>query len=1027
MMTDVPAGSDLCPFVGRSDELRRLAEAVDLETGQPPAHVLLAGDAGVGKSRLIGEFSRDAEARGWRVMTGHCLDFASALPYLPFTEAIGRLAAEEGDLAAELVAARPALARLHPSHRVMAETTVREEPTGRATLFEAVFEALADLGRRQPLLFVVEDVHWADQSTRELLTFLFTRQFSAPVAVVASYRSDDLFRGHPLRATLASWGRIGSVQRIELRPLRGGEMRTLVGALHPDPLPEPELRLLLSRADGNPFFLEQLMATIDSGSSMLPASLADLMLVRLDQLDEDARTVVRAAAAAGRWATHDLLEVGSGLEQAALDRALRSAVEANVLVSGADEAYTFRHALFAEAVYSDLLPGERTRMHAAYAAAMATRTARGTAAELARHARASHDLVTAMRASMAAGDEAMAVGGPDEAATHYELALELTRHPSVVAGYESEYGRLDQPELAERACAAADAAGRPYRAIALVEEQLKSLPADAPATDRVRLLNAVAAAALPIDADIDVLAGTTRAVELISSDDPTALQARTFALHARANSASKNYDDAIRWAHEAMGIANRLGLRDVAADTVTTLAQVRRRLGDYDELEAALVRAVEQSEAAGDSATKLRGLYSLGSMYYEQGRLREALDTFQRTWAFAREIGRPWAPYALDARAFTALTAYATGDWQLAAETADTTGESPPLSGEALLSAVGLEVAAGRGDTGARLQLDHLRAVREDGYTAIVTGAAGIDLLGQLDDLAGAVELHDEVVAFVAEVWNDASFEARIRLAALLLGQLARAAATAALAERSQLKELGDSVAAAAEEIAAENEAAREVLRKTARRQRKARDGDDPPPGAEESGGLGPESAAWLARLRAEHARLRWLSGVDPPAEEELVSVWREAVTAFERFGHLYETARARSRLAAVLRAAGRAEEAELELVRAQAVAVRLGAEPLLEEVRALGSPQRPVRQAARAPDARLTARELEVLGLVAEGRSNREIGQQLFISTKTVSVHVSNILGKLAASGRTEAVAIARRRGLLVPNGESESRSTVS
>jgi DNA-binding NarL/FixJ family response regulator len=179
----------------------------------------------------------------------------------------------------------------------------------------------------------------------------------------------------------------------------------------------------------------------------------------------------------------------------------------------------------------------------------------------------------------------------------------------------------------------------------------------------------------------------------------------------------------------------------------------------------------------------------------------------------------------------------------------------------------------------------------------------------------------------------------------------------------------------------------------------------------------GLEGRAWMARTEAEHLRLRWLVGHDLPAPGELLTAWRASTHAFVSLGHAFETARSQARTAAVLRAAGNAAEAAeaAELVRlARDTARRRGAEPLRRELRAVGG-QQPARAAAESRrDESLTARELEVLTLVAQGRSNREIAGQLYISAKTVSVHVSNMLAKLGAAGRTEAVAVARRRGYL-------------
>jgi DNA-binding CsgD family transcriptional regulator len=173
---------------------------------------------------------------------------------------------------------------------------------------------------------------------------------------------------------------------------------------------------------------------------------------------------------------------------------------------------------------------------------------------------------------------------------------------------------------------------------------------------------------------------------------------------------------------------------------------------------------------------------------------------------------------------------------------------------------------------------------------------------------------------------------------------------------------------------------------------------------------VGAEGLAWAARAEAEHLRLRWRSGISTPTEEELLSAWERAVASFDAFGHVFETARSRARLAAVLRSLGRTTEARLHADPAREVAHRLGAAPLLAELRAAGT----TAQRSEAGPGALTPREHEILQLVAQGRSNGEIARQLYISAKTVSVHVSNILAKLGAGGRTEAAALARSRGLL-------------
>ncbi len=1024
----MPATRNDVPLVGRDAESARLADLVGLAPGAPHGHVLLSGDAGVGKSRLVAEVGRAAGRAGWRVLEGQCLDFgSSALAYLPFSEALGTLDGEDATLVATLVDERPAISRLLPAHRLMAETASKERPTDRSELFEAVYATLEAVAAARPLLLVVEDLHWADQSTRELLTFLFSRQFAGAMSIVATYRSDDVFRGHPLRLTLGTWNRMANVHRLDLGPLDEGDMRRLVGALRSEPLSETALIRLLDRAEGNPFFLEELLDASGPASSRMPSDLADLLLVRLDQLDDDARRAVRAVAVAGRQASHQLLATASGLDPEALERGLRAAMEARVLVAAGTSGYSFRHALFAEAVYEDLLPGERRRLHAAYAHALAQHAVAGTAAELARHAGAAMDLVTALRASLDAGDEAMAVGGPDEAARQYEHGLELAEDGALVAAYQGVHGSLDVIGVVERASAASLAAGRPLRAIGLAEEHLRDLAPGASASDRGRLLLALASAALAIDSHVDYFRLTGEAVDLLATDAPTALQARALSLHARAAHSYELYEEAARSAGEALDMARRLGLVDVAADATTTLANLQRMTGAPDAV-AALRRAVEESAAAGELTAQLRGMMSLAGTYLEMGRVDDAKRLYTDTWHLARSAGRPWAPNGVDARAELVTVAYITGDWQLASEAASTRRESPPELARALLAAVGLDVSVARGEPGTA---ERARRVRRswglDGHLIIASAGAMVELYARTGGVAPAKQCHDEAVARLSDLWDEPWFIGRLRLGALLLGELAGAAARASLTERHQLLAAGEELDAVTAKVLA------------------APAGPDTGAGSPRT--LGPEGRAWGARARAEHARLRWLAGADPGRSEELIERWQASVDLFAAFGHAYEAARSRARLAEALDAVGRASEARAEVVAADAAATGLGASVLLATLRPLlvrhaavpaarqasgseeahgGRPPGPGRPGgplggagAQAPP--LTRRESEVLALVAEGRSNGEIAKQLFISTKTVSVHVSNILAKLQASGRTEAAALARRYGLLGAPGTAE------
>lgn len=968
------------PLMGRRAELASLRAWVGIDRPSDVRAVLLGGDAGVGKTRVLSELLAVAEDAGWRTLVGHCLDLAdSALPYLPFSELVGRLATQAPEHVARVVELHPAVAALAPGRRLLSGPARHTDDVSRAELFAAVHGMLDLLADDQPVLVVVEDAHWADRSTRDLVSFLLGRPFTGRVALVVSYRTDDLHRRHPLRATAAEWARMPGVQRLALGPLPDPDVRRLVRSLHGGDLPERAVAQIVSRAEGNAFFAEELVGasemTGSPGAAGVPEDLADLLLVRLDRLDEAGRLVVRAASCAGRRVSHELLAAVLDLGSDALDDALRVALDSHVLVHVAPDGYAFRHALLGEAVYDDLLPGERVRLHAKYVAALTGGHADGTAAEVARHARAAHDVATALSASVTAGREAMAVGGPEEASRHFETALSM-------AGAEGAPTDLDVVGLVYAAAEAFVATGQPARALALTRDHLGQLRSDAPLEDRARLLLAVATVSMVIDHDAYGLDASAEALAL-AGEEPSALRAKALSVRARALATHDRDQEATPYAAEAIALAQQFDLPRVVAEATTTLAGIDDRTGQPDLARRTFERVVADARAAGDPAGELRGLYLLGQLHYERARLPEAREAFAAAAGAARRAGRPYAPYGFDARLMGALAAHVAGDWDEALRLADVTGESPPTDVEALLSAVTLLVAAGRGDVSALARLDRLRASwRREGIAAVNSAVAAIDLYGDAGRLREAVEVFDEMVAVMSEIWHPA-FQARIRATAHLLGQLATGAVSASAAEREEL----------VRRLPELEEAVELVLSRVNQHHR----------------AFGPEGRAWVARARAEALRLRWLADHDAPDQDALLAAWEAAVDGFTALGHRFELARSQVRLAAVLRAIGDPVRADALTLEARETARALGAAPLLAEIGAV-----PVRRRAAGPSVALTAREREILALVAQGRSNGEIGRVLFISTKTVSVHVSNILGKLGAAGRTEAAAIARREGLL-------------
>ncbi|MQW77412.1 AAA family ATPase [Nocardioides sp. dk4132] len=979
-MEDVPHPSGT--LVGRDAELAELAALLGVHgrPGGASGVVLLAGDAGVGKTRLLMELRDLAVAAGWQVAAGHCLDFGdSALPYLPFSEVLGHLAVTRPEVVETVARSHPALARLQPGRRVLAAqpSDIDAATLDRGDLFEAVHVLLERVAAEAPLLLVVEDAHWADRSTRDLLSFLFSRAFVGPVVMVVSYRSDDLFRRHPLRRQVAEWSRVRGVARLALGPLDDDAVRRLVAELAPPGLGGAELDALsdsvVVRAEGNAFFVEELTSAAAGPERWLPADLADVLLLRLDRLDDLARQVVRTASVGGRSVAHEMVEAVSGLDPIALDAGLRGAVEMNVLIPERG-TYSFRHALLGEAVYDDLLPGERVRLHAAYGAALQKGAARGTAAELARHARLANDLDTALSASIQAGEEATRVGGPDEAAYHYEQALELIADPERCLACRD----VEPSRLVVRAAEARTASGDPERAVALIADHLRRMP-DATDAQRARMLAAQANALYITETDTDPSLISAEAVALAPEGD-SALRARTLAIHARILASVDRYDEAEAVGMDALALAERLNLHEHVSDAVTTLSGLKKA-GPVQGLRAALRDAISQAEEAGVVSAELRGRFLLARSHADWAELDVAAEGFRRGVERAAETGLQWGPYGFEARWQLAWIEYVRGRWDEVLALTDCGEHAPPIPA-AILTATRLLVEQARGaDVSAALR--PLRALwHREG--AIVIHAGGLQIIeaGRSGDPAAVGTAYDEAVGVLGSIWHE-WFSARIRLAAVAAGQLAALVPRASTAERALI---GERVA----RLHADGRTVREQY-------------TDP------SGHWGPEGRAWEHRLDAEVLRARWLCG-EPTPVDTLVAAWHATEAAFGEFGHVHELAVVRTRLAGILRASGDLAGARVSADLAREAARALGARPLLEELRALGST--PVR-AETEPDA-LTPREAEILALVAEGRSNGEIARQLFISAKTVSVHVSRILAKLGAAGRTEAAAIARRRGLV-------------
>jgi ATP/maltotriose-dependent transcriptional regulator MalT len=992
------------PLVARTEQVQAIRAVLERGRAGQPGTLLLSGDAGVGKTRLVEEAMSLASAGGACVLVGHCLDLGEVgLPYLPFAEALSHLqeaaAAEPDGAVARALAGRPALSRLL-GHGDGAPSG--GDDVSRLQLFDAVGGLLTDLAASHGLvLLVLEDLHWADQSTRDLMRFLVARARDQHVVVLGTYRADDLHRRHPLRPMLAELFRHPTVERLEVPPFTEAELREFVETVTTGGVPEREVRQVMQRSEGNAYFAEELL---ESGATdgALPDSLSDVLLARVERLDPQVQELTRVASVAGRRVSEALLRAVTDLSPEQVDDALREAVAHHALVPVDSGFFVFRHALLAEAVYNDLLPGERVRLHAAYAKALADGTL-GSAAELAHHALAAHDLPASLSASLAAADEAARRLAPSETLRHLEAALQLWQ---AVPDAETRSGAT-QVEVLLRATGAATRAGALERSIALAREAVKLARAAGDVLQEATARQVLAQVLLgaeqpgaweesacavrlltgePGSGDQDALVPPSLPKPATETEEkPVRELVLAAAVHARTSLNSDRDEEAEAWAEWALEQARCMGDGVVEADALTTLAVVRSE--EPQRARELLEQAQARAAQTGELGVELRSTYNLAGTLYYSGDVAGALAQTERGRRRAEETGTRWSLWGLEIRVLDVIARYVMGDWDGSTAAAALVGSMPPDLVAARLSAASLYTAVGRGDPDALDLTERLRpAWHRDGQIALIAGGCRADALtwsGQFDEAVGVAR---EVLAFLTRAWND-YFLGGIWLSALALAALAeeRSVTRGAVPEKRRLDEVDELLQHAVT---------------TAQRGR--------PRFAE----LGPEGRGWLARAHAEHARAHGRPDV---------KAWTAAV---EEFGdwYPYEQARSRWRLVEALLDTGERETAAEELRLAHATARRLGAVPLENGVVELARRARldltgtESDTAAREPSP-LTPREAAVLALVAEGLTNRQVGERLFISDKTVSVHLSNVMAKLGASGRTEAVSVAYRRGLLQPS----------
>jgi DNA-binding CsgD family transcriptional regulator/tetratricopeptide (TPR) repeat protein len=994
------------PFVGRGGELSRLLEAV----GGSARLVLVVGDAGVGKTRFTGEAMARAAAAGMVMVRGECLPLAETVPLLPVAGALGALArVDDGGVVAAALNAVPGyvreeVARLVPGLARPGKPGPdgRDDGWRRGRLFSAVAElldAVAGCGGRG-VGVVVEDVHWADSATLDCLTFLMRGGCRGAVGVVVTCRGDEA----PLTGHVAEWlaqvrGAVG-VEEIRLGPLSRPEVAGLVAALAGGPVPQGVAEELYARAEGNPFFTEQLVAAVLAGPAAdrpgvpagIPGRLAELLVARAGRCAGDARAVLAGLAVAGRPLDEDLLGEVTGLTTEAVREGLRELAAVRLLAEdSAAGGHRPRHALLAEAVADDLLPSERALLHERMARALAAAGDESLAAEVAEHWRAAGDPAEELPARVAAAKAAERVFGYAEAAAHWEQAIELCQtQPGAAAA-----AGVDLPRAYVQAIDALYLSGDGERASGVAEEAYRRFAGHPdPATAAIACHRAAFHRA--IDSPGTGFSLMEEALRRYEQAPPSADQARAWLDYA------DDFLYAIEGRHEGIAPAlNRaLQIAEAAGATVLLpriLAQIAEdafRRGQVDEGFALVERALALARAADEDRTLMQLAVTESDALLKLARFPSAAEAAFRGLDLARQVGLGASFSASFLAGNAAEALLAGGRTAEAAALIDPLTTGPPDRLHWMVHEARAEIDLLRGDiaaaVGRRQQIDALFADVRQAEFARESAQRAADLASWAGCPGDAVaEVHRVLPLFKSPYL------------AVFCGRLLAAGmrACADLAEQARARR--DEPAA---EIAA---AAAESLDSWTGQMGGAPFTDHPFVAS-----IPAERATW----DAERTRL---AGASNPA------AWSAAAKAWHGLGCPHRAGYAWWRQAQAHLEAGQPATTAAAELRAAAAAAD-GHAPLLAQVRLLAERARiplqpptavvteaPIPAQGRAPYG-LTGRELAVLRLLAAGRTNAQIGAELYISPSTASVHVSSILRKLGVSSRVQAAAIAERAGLL-------------
>lgn len=982
-------GPQAHPFIGRAEDLAILGDQLRLALGGEGRCLLIGGEAGIGKSRLVRECLATPEMSESIVATGECLDLAPpGIPFLAFREVLRQLEAATGS-----AAARRALDLLAPGSGGVGEGPTLDDPSIKSRLFDAVLDAFQEVAGVEGLVVVLEDLHWSDRSSLDLIAYLISSLKDERVLVVATYRTDELTREHQLKAWLSQRIRQERVEAIELPNLSFEDIGSLLTAHGADASDISES--IFERSEGNPFLAEELLAARSSSGDKLPPVLRDVMTHRFEGLSEESHRILRALATAVQPPTETVLSDVTGLERDALFAGLRELLDRNILSeTDAGSGYRFRHALLKEAAEHDLLPGERADLHRAFARALERgledRNDPVMLAEIADHYFKAHEQSTALVSALAAADAELASFAFPEAASHYGRVLELWKRAPDAAASTG----IHEIDVLERAGRASHLASDGRRAVTFLQRAVERAAEDAGPAQQARLLGILGECCWT--AGFGDLAGAsfTEALAVLPDDAPPVLRAQVLVAAALHAALFTGGDKAWEMAEESLTIARSIGAGRIESKALNVMGV---SLGAEDRREEAvdlLRQAVEVAERNQDSEELVRIQLNLGEELFRLGKHEEAVEVSLEGARTANVRGHVERG-SLKSNASEFL--FFMGRWDEAILLAKAVLRKPSTWARCVSGLVLASADVRRGEI--RATTERLSQVADDVAQIPVMHSGLGEVQAELAILEGRSA---DGIESIRDLLKGSGTKLDRRDTAHLVARGLMACAETA-AEATAGDELRTQALKAADELL----------------QIAAGSGFTP-----DDGGLEPQALGWAASCDAELSRLRANGGSRP---------WAKAADRWRDLGNPYEEAYCLWRLAeADLTARVSRTGAVAALRRAHAIATDLRAIPLQNNIETLARRARiEFVQPAEPPDSveagdgssardaeisrlGLTDREAEVLTHVARGLSNRKIAEVLFISPKTASVHVSNILRKMDARSRVEAASMAHKIGLV-------------